>query len=162
MIIAPVGFQDDEFFEPMTILEKAGHDITIASLKKGPCKGAHGSIAVATVALAEVNTNDYAAVIFVGGGGSSIYFDDRIALLIAREMNADGKIVAAICLAPVILANAGVLKGKNATVWPDESKTIESKGAKYAGTGVVVDGKIVTGDGPKAAREFGRKILSLI
>ena len=70
--------------------------------------------------------------------------------------------VAAICLAPVILANAGVLKGRRATVAGTEAKTIESRGAKYMGPGVTVDGNIVTGNAPKSSRLFGQKINELL
>lgn len=73
-----------------------------------------------------------------------------------------GKIVAAICLAPVILANAGVLDGKSATVAGTEARSIESKGARYAGPGVTVDGNVVTGNGPKCSRVFGQKIDELL
>jgi putative intracellular protease/amidase len=62
----------------------------------------------------------------------------------------------------VVLANAGVLKGKEATVAGTEARTIESKGAKYMGPGVTVDGNIVTGNAPKSSRLFGQKINDLL
>jgi putative intracellular protease/amidase len=58
----------------------------------------------------------------------------------------------------VILANAGVLVGKQATAAGTEARTIESKGAKYTGPGVTVDGNVVTGNAPKSSRLFGQKI----
>ncbi|MEN6511444.1 MAG: DJ-1/PfpI family protein, partial [Chloroherpetonaceae bacterium] len=67
-----------------------------------------------------------------------------------------------ICLAPVILANAGILKGKKATVSGTESKTIEVKGAKYTEPGVTIDGLIVTANAPRASRRFGQAIVELL
>ena len=162
MIIAPERFRDEELFVTKEELENAGHRIVIASSKKGVCPGSRGGFANAILTLAEVNTGDYDAVVFVGGGGSKLYYSNEEALRIAKEMSKKRKIVAAICLAPVILANAGVLKGKDATVAGTEARTIESKGAKYMGPGVTVDGNIVTGNAPKSSRLFGQKINELL
>jgi protease I len=163
MIIAPERFRDEELFITKEELEKAGHETVIASSVKGICPGSRGGFATATLTLNEVQAGDYDAVVFVGGGGSRIYFANEEALRIAREMyKKKTTVVAAICLAPVILANAGVLKGKNATVAGTEARTIESKGAKYTGPGVTVDGNIVTGNAPKSSRLFGQKINELL
>jgi protease I len=130
-------------------LEKDGHETIIASIVKGICPGSRGGFATATLTLNEVKAGDYDAVVFVGGGGSKIYYANEEALRIAKEMHKKKTVVAAICLAPVILANAGILKEKNATVAGTEAKTIESKGAKYTEPGVTVDGNIVTGNAPQ-------------
>ena len=162
MIIAPERFRDEELFITKEELEKDGHETVIASIVKGICAGSRGGFATAAFTLNEVQTGDYDAVVFVGGGGSKIYFANEDVLRVAKEMYKRETVVAAICLAPVILANAGVLKGKNATVAGTEAKTIESMGAKYMGPGVTVDGKIVTCNGPKSSRLFGQKINELL
>jgi protease I len=158
LIIAPERFRDEELFVTQAELESAGHATLIASRIKGTCPGSRGGFAVAVLTLSEVLARDYDAVVFVGGGGSKVYFADEQALRIAREMHAAGKLVAAICLAPVILANAGILKGKKATVAGTQAGAIESKGAKYTGPGVTVDGNIVTGNAPKSSKLFGQAI----
>jgi protease I len=162
IIIAPERFRDEELFITQEELEKAGHTTVIASIATGICPGSRGGFASATLKLAEVQTENYDAVVFVGGGGAKLYFSNAEALRIAKEMDKGKKVVAAICLAPVILANAGVLRGKKATVAGTEAKTIESKGAKYTGPGVMVDGHIVTGNAPKSSRLFGQKINELL
>lgn len=158
MIIAPERFRDEELFIPQEELEKDGHSSIIASTVKGICPGSRGGYATATLTLDEVQTDEFDAVVFVGGGGSKVYFDHPIALRIAKEMHEKGKVVSAICLAPVILANAGVLNGKKATVAGTEARTIENQGATYTGPGVTVDGNIVTGNAPKSSRLFAQKI----
>jgi protease I len=162
MVIAPERFRDEELFVTKEELEDAGHTTVVASSKKGKCLGSRGGFATAVQVLDDVRTADYDAVVFVGGGGSKVYFANREALRIATEMHAMGKVVAAICLAPVILANAGLLKGRNATVAGTEAKTIEFKGARYCGPGITVDGNIITGNGPKSSRLFGEKINELL
>ncbi|MBK9942349.1 MAG: DJ-1/PfpI family protein [Kouleothrix sp.] len=72
-------------------------------------------------------------------------------------MDRDRKEVAAICLAPVILANAGILKGRKATVAGTEATTLERQGAQHTGPGVTVDGNLVTGNASKQSKLFGQK-----
>ena len=162
MVIAPERFRDEELFITKEELEKAGHQTVIASTVKGRCPGSRGGFAHAGLTLGEVQAKDYDAVVFVGGGGSKMYFANAEVMLIAQEFYRTNKVVAAICLAPVILANAGVLEGKQATVAGTEAKTIERKGAKYAGPGVTVDGNIVTGNAPKSSRLFAQRISELL
>jgi protease I len=162
MVIAPERFRDEELFETRAVLEDAGHTIVIASTRTGPRPGSRGGTATADILLADVRTGDYSGVIFVGGGGSKLLFDNKEALAIARGMNHARKVVGAICLAPVILANAGVLRGRKATVAGTEAKTIVSQGATYTGPGVTVDGNIVTANGPKSSMAFGQAVQSLL
>jgi protease I len=162
MIIAPERFRDEELFITREELEGAGHKTVIASIRKGKCPGSRGGFATATLSLDAVRAADFDAAVFVGGGGSKIYFANPDALRIAREFQTQGKVLAAICLAPVILANAGALKGKKATVAGTEAKTIENRGAEYTGPGVTVDGNIVTGNAPKSSKMFGQKINELL
>jgi protease I len=163
MIIAPDNFRDEELLHTKEELERAGVKTTIASSKTGEARGKLGARVNVDLKLDQVKVDDYDAVVFVGGPGSAIYFNDRHALSIAGEALKKGKKVCAICIAPVILANAGVLKGKRATVWDGEYiEKIESKGATYTGKPVEVDGNVITANGPAAAREFGRTIAKAI
>lgn len=145
-------------FVTKEILEKDGNKVTIASTKTGIIYGSRGGNTLAEITLNEVDTKIFDAVVFIGGGGSKLLFSNVEAQEIARTMFKENKVVAAICLAPVILANAGILNGKNATVAGTEAETIKSKGANYTGPGVTVDGNIVTANAPKASRLFGEKI----
>lgn len=159
MVIAPENFRDEELFYTKEELERAGAEVTIASSTTGEARGRLGARVKPDLKLDRVKVDEYDAVIFVGGTGSEVYFNDRRALSIASEAFRKGKVTCAICIAPVILANAGVLKGKRATVWNgDYIEKIESKGATYTGKPVEVDGKVITANGPQAAREFGRAI----
>ncbi|MBC7347996.1 MAG: DJ-1/PfpI family protein [Clostridia bacterium] len=100
--------------------------------------------------------------LFVGGEGAREYWDDLQAHRIAREALEQGKVLGAICLAPVTLANAGVLAGRKATVWPDEAARLKAAGAKYTGSGVEIDGRIVSASGPESAKDFGEAIARLL
>lgn len=159
MVIAPENFRDEELFHTREELERTGASVTIASTKKKRVKGMLGASVVPDLELDRVEVGDYDAVVFVGGIGASAYFDNDSALSIARDATEKGKKVCAICIAPVILANAGVLKGRKATVWDGEyRRMLEGGGATYTSRSVVVDGNFITAIGPQAAREFGRTL----
>jgi len=162
LIIAPENFRDEELFETKKVLEAAGIKTEIASNQAGTIKGMLGGSQEVKKTLFDVNVSDYQAIVFVGGSGASVYFDDAIALAVAEEAVRQGKIVAAICIAPSILANAGILRGKKATAYPSEKENLVNKGAEFTGEPVTVDGQIVTASGPSAARDFGWKIVELL
>ncbi len=156
-VIAPENFKDEEYFIPKKVLEENGVEVVTASLKSEATSVAGKKTKVDV--LLDDATTDYDMIAFIGGGGSSVYFDNTKAHALAKEFNEQGKIVAAICIAPSTLANAGILKGKNATVFPSEKDNLEQKGAAYTGDNVTVDGNIITSNGPHAAEEFGNKIV---
>ncbi len=161
-IIPPADFRDEELFETKAAIEAAGGTAAIASTKTGPILGMLGGKANAAIELSKASAADYDAVVFIGGGGSAVYFNDETAQSIAKEAAAGGKVVGAICIAPSILANAGLLDGKNATAFSSEAQNLRAKGANYTGQPVTVDGKIITGNGPAAAKEFGKKIVEAL
>ncbi len=163
-IIGSKGFRDEEYFIPFEILQKENAIITTASSIEGNIIGIEGGEARSTLALKQVNMKDFDIVIFVGGGGASEYFENNDAHKIIQEAVAKHKILAAICVAPVILARAGVLKGKKATVWSsllDKSwaKELKEAGCRVEEKRIVTDGKIVTADGPAVAKEFAEAII---
>lgn len=162
MIIAPEDFQDHEYGVARKAFEEAGAAVVAASTRKGTAKGMEGAKVQVAKTLAEVKSVDFEAVVFIGGPGSTVFWDDPAAHAIAREAAAKKKVLGAICLAPVALARAGVLKGKNATVWPDSADDLKKMGARYVSKAVVTDGRIVTGNGPDAAAAFAGAIVGLL
>jgi protease I len=166
MIIAFRDFRDEEYFVPKEILEKAGIEVKTASNKIGTAIGADGGDTKVDLLVSQIDPADFDAIIFVGGPGCLDALDNEDSYRVAREVVSQNKILAAICISPVILARAGVLRGKRATVWNDfvktQAKILEKEGAIFEDKPVVVDGKIVTANGPKAAKEFGNTILELL
>ena len=132
----------------------------IASKEAGACHGKLGGTEQATIAMRDVKISDYNRCAFIGGPGAGAYAEDPDALKVARDAAASEMPLGAICIAPTILAKAGVLKGKKATVWDDGEETqinlLKDSGALYSGEDVTVDGLIVTANGPEAAEKFGR------
>ena len=112
-VIAKKDFQDVEFADTKAVLESVGHDVVIASTEPGLCKGAFGAEAVASLTLndAREDFDSFDAVVFIGGAGAHDLKDDKDALALAAGAANTGKVLAAICIAPTVLAAAGVVAG---------------------------------------------------
>jgi len=162
MIVAKNNFRDEEYLHPKEIFVKSGFEVETFSSSTGIAKGMLGATIKVDKKIDELKVEDYDAIVFVGGTGSTEYWDNELAHKIANEAVKQNKVLAAICIAPVTLAKAGVLKGKKATVFSSEIEQLKSCGANYTGKNVEVDGKIVTASGPHAAKEFGEKIKELL
>lgn len=160
-VIAPKNFKDEEYYTPKDILEKSNIKVVTTS-NIMEAISVNGKKQGVDILLDKININEYNGVVFVGGPGASVYFNDRKAISLAKDFFESNKLTAAICIAPSILANAGVLNGKRATAFPSEKNNLENKGAIYTNETVTVDGNIVTGNGPGAAKEFGKRILELL
>ena len=162
MVIAHREFRDEEFAEPLNVLTKAGAEVTVASSALDPALGMLGKTAPVNLLVSDIVVSNYDAVIFVGGGGAREYFNDVVAHEIARQTVAQGKLLAAICIAPATLANAGVLKGKQATCFASVAGVLKKGGATVLDQGVVRDGRLVTADGPESAAAFARTVAEAL
>lgn len=166
MIIAPSKFRDEEFEIPFKKFVDAGADVTVASLKKGMATGMFGAKFNVKHSLNEVDESNFDAVIFIGGAGVPDVRADERALKIAQN-SVLHEVLGAICWAPTILAKAGVVKGKKTTVWLGDdaeygmktSAVMEKYGAIFSDSEVVVDGNIITGNGPLAVVEFADAVI---
>lgn len=164
IIIAKDGYQDVEYAGTRKGLEDAGFVIVVGSTAIGPCRGKFDGIENASIALPDVDVGTYDRIAYIGGPGAGELWKNEDAKRIARDAVAAEKPLGAICIAPTILAAAGVLKDKYATVWNGDGEQdafLESYGAHYTGESVTVDGLIVTADGPDVAEEFGEVLGGL-
>ncbi len=160
-IIPSANFRDEELFYPMKIFLQANWKVDIASSVKGHIKGMLGNSIEALYLVYDVNPEDYDVIVFIGGSGATEYWDDETAHEIARKAAEKHKILGASCIAPVILANAGVLKDVKATSWISVKNRIKNGGALFMDGPVVVDGLIVTVNNPESAGEFGQALFDL-
>ena len=158
MVIAPSIFRDEEYAEPKAVLEAHGAEVTTASVAPGECIGKLGMRVTATMSVADAVNREWDAVVFVGGAGAQVFFDDPAAHELARRQVESARLLAAICIAPSTLAHAGLLEGVHATAFSDREDDLKSHGAIWTGEPVTVDGRIITGNGPGAATAFGEAV----
>lgn len=163
LAIAPERFRDEELEVPKRIFEEAGIGVDLASTVAGTCTGMLGATAEAAMVFGDADPDDYAGIVVVGGSGSQdhLWGNERL-LALVREFFAQGKVVAAICLAPVVLARAGLLSGRHATVYPSPAAVAEMQkaGANLLDIPVVADMQVVTANGPAAAAQFADTIIT--
>ena len=162
MVIAQDDFRDEELLEPKEILERNGIEVKIASTTLNQVKGVLGAKVTPDILITDINIKDFDAIVFVGGGGASQYWDDPVAHKLAQDAINTNRIVAAICIAPVTLARAGILKGKRATVFSSEAGQLKANGVDYTGKAVEKDGNIITASGPTQALEFGAELAKAL
>lgn len=160
--IAFKGFRDEEYAEPKKILENNNVKVTTVSTQKGKAEGKFKMTADVDITINELNPDEYDILILIGGPGALEYLDNDKVIEIFKNFYSKGKPIGAICISPVILAHAGLLNGKKATVWPDGKDELIKNGANYTGNPVEVDSNIITANGPTAAKEFGQKILEIL
>jgi protease I len=158
MVLAPGGFRDEEYSEPYGALVASGASVTVASKGKGPLTGAGGLKVQATEAAARADVAAYDAVVFVGGPGMVPLLGERAFVNLAKQAQRRHKLIGAICVAPSILANAGILKGVAATAFPDQVAHLKAAGAQVVDQAVVTTPEIITANGPESAREFGQAL----
>lgn len=159
IVAAQQGFQDVELFEAKRALELASVQTLVASVRSGPMAGELGGTLVADLALRQVNVSEFDGLIFVGGRGAVDYYSNTSVLNLARQAATQRKVLAASGIAPSILANAGVLRGVQATAFLSERARLMQAGAAYTGQPTEKDGLIVTSTGPLAVAEFVNAIL---
>lgn len=162
IIIASSNFRDEEYQIPREIFQRQKAKVTVASSSLSTSVGMLGARVNPDILLKDVKVKDFDAIVFVGGVGAKEYFNDKEAHRIVKEAVKEKKLLAAICLAPVILAKAGILKSRKATVWEDAKGEITKYGAEYIPNKVVVDGRIITAPGPDFAKKFAEKIVEKI
>jgi len=164
MIVAQSGFRDEELFVPKEILEKAGHEVKVASITRAKATGSKGAIITPDMAVYEANADFFDCIIVVGGPGSPALSENMELRQLIIDANKKNKMLCAICLGPLSLARAGVLVDKKATVFPDKGAiaVLRECGAVYKSEPVIKDGRIITADSPSSADHFGAEIANAL
>jgi len=159
MIIAPEQFRDEEFREPKTIFESNQISITVASTRTGLAIGKLGMQVMVDELLSNVHVDTFDGIVYIGGPGVKNLWDNPDARKLARQFYESGKLVTAICSAPVILAREGLLKGIKATSFQGDQAEMEQAGVMYTGELVTQELPFITANGPQAATSFGEAIV---
>jgi SagB-type dehydrogenase family enzyme len=161
LIVPPAQFAYTELSETQRILNEAGIASVVASSKIGVIQGA-GGIVASEITLDNLKVEDYEVVVFIGGPGVADYFNNPAILNIVKKASFANKVIAAISSAPMILANAHVLRGVRATGLPQQRDQMKKAGAQYTGSPVERDGRIITANDSSAAVPFARAIVAAL
>lgn len=163
-ILVADGFEQVEMTKPRAALQDAGAETQIVSVKSGQIQGMHhadkGDKFDVDVTLDDVRPNDFDALLIPGG----LMNPDTLrstpeALDFTRHFFDEGKPVAAICHAPWVLIDAGVLRGRRVTSWPAIKTDVRNAGATWVDEEVVVDNGLVTSRKPDDIPAFNKKMI---
>ena len=164
-LVNQIDFRDEELLHPKEEVTDAGATAFVAARETTDAKGMLGVVVKPDLAIRDAKVDDYDAIVAVGGRGTpDCLWKDADAHALLRDAKKAGKVVGGICLSGATLAIAGVLNGIDATCWPTDAslKAMREGGANYLERSVVVSGKIVTANGPPAAREFGKALVEAL
>ncbi|MBU0648393.1 DJ-1/PfpI family protein [Patescibacteria group bacterium] len=162
MIVAPEQYRDEELIGTKEELSLESIGVDIASKIKGEIVGVKGGRAQANITVEEIDAKTYDGVVLIGGSGALVYRNDDLVREKVESFWNDGKVVAAICIAPTILSAMGIFGGKKMTVHKSGREDLEYDGVVYVDEDVVVDGKLVTANGPASAKGFGKKVAEVL
>lgn len=164
LVLASRNYLESEYQNTRRALEDAGIAVEVASDAASATGYSFGEVK-ADLLIGEARATDYTAIAVIGGYGAKDLLWEHAGLrTLLQGAHAQGRIVAALCAAPPVLANAGLLKGLKATMWPDPKwiATLEAGGARYVDEPVVTEGRIITGKNPAAAAAFGERLARAV
>lgn len=152
------GFEEIEALTVVDVLRRGGVYCDTCSISGAYVNGAHNIVVTADVLIQNFNMKEYDAVVLPGGmpGAANLRECEEI-LEVIKEFNNEGKIIGAICAAPIVLDRAGIIEGKRVTSYPGFDEQL--KGAEYSEEIVVQHGNIITSMGPATAVYFALKLV---
>lgn len=166
VFVASNGYQPIEYGVPKGIFESHGHKVITVSDKPGIAHAKDKSTTKVDQTISAFDVTSVDAIVLIGGPGALEHLDNQQMHEIVEQAANQQKVVAAICVSPRILANAGVLAARKATGWDDDDQLTEffrRHGVMYIkDQAVVVDGLFVTATGPEVAADFARAIFELL
>jgi len=162
LILAAPDFEDLELLYPMLRLREAGIEVTVAGLGEERYTGKRGHPVQVDGPVSAYTGERFDVIVIPGGyGPDHLRTDDDVMQIVRRQMQ-DGRLVAAICHGPWVLASAGVLQGRKVTAWPSIRGDLRNAGADVVDEEVVTDGNLVTSRKPDDLPAFCRAILGAL
>ena len=161
-ILLANGFEEAEAIVPADLLRRAGAEVALVGVTGPVVTGAHGIAVTADLTLEQVERSKMELLMLPGGlgGVENIGASAAAMELIRQAADGDGYL-AAICAAPSLLGKLGLLEGRKAVCYPGMEAAMGAADARK-GHSVVADGRIITGEGPGAAFDFGLKLVETL
>jgi len=160
-LIVPLaeGFEEIEAVAVIDILRRANIKVDVVGVEDEIVSGRNGIKILCDKIITDVKPEDYDGIVLPGGNpGYKNLENNQQVINFIKYFNSKGKLIAAICAAPTILESIGILEGKKATCFPKMKDKIRN----YVDEKVVVDGNIISSQGPGTAIEFALEIVKLI
>jgi len=165
VLVAARDFSYEEYQPVHAGLRAAGLQVLVASEDSLTARAINDSSAKPDVLVRDIDPAGYSALVVIGGIGSVVYWTDSLVLRLVKTF-ADSKdqVLVAIGIGPILLAKAGALNGRKATVYADfrALKLLEQGGARYVSEDVVIDDRIITATGADVAAKTVRAVVKAL
>lgn len=163
LIPLATGFEELEAITLIDLLRRADIEVVTAGLQTGPITASRGTVVVPDTELAAIMEQEFDMIVLPGGlpGATHLDADPRVHQLLQRHAE-NGAFTAAICAAPKVLANAGLLDDRSATAYPGSVVAADYPRLDLVETPVVIDGHVVTSRGPGTAMDFALALIGLL
>ncbi len=157
------GCEELEAVTIIDLLRRAEIDVITASLSDEPVTCSRGTVIIADVLLDSILDDDFDLMVLPGGlpGADNLNADPRIHQLITR-LSGDGKLIGAICAAPKVLVENGILDGKKATAYPGSLDTLDLSKITLNEEAIQIDGNVITSKGPGTAMDFALTLIEVL
>ncbi|MBF0488809.1 MAG: DJ-1/PfpI family protein [Nitrospirae bacterium] len=162
LVILADGFEELEAVAVIDILRRADIKVVAAGLKDGPITSVRGVRIIPDAPLHAVRAEDFDMLVLPGGlpGTEALAKDERVKKIVV-EMSRGGKYVTAICAAPYVLSEAGILSDKKVTSHPSFQQKLHAASIS-SDERVVVDGRVITSQGAGTAVEFALELVATL
>jgi 4-methyl-5(b-hydroxyethyl)-thiazole monophosphate biosynthesis len=163
LVFLASGFEEIETVTIVDVLRRAGIEVTVAGLTLNAIAGAHDMKMIPDSSIDDIQIEDFDLIAVPGGnpGYKNLRKDSRVIGMIKKAFNSN-KLIAAICAAPAVLSDAGILVGKTCTIYPGMENDLEQGGGIPRQDMIVVDGNIITSRGPATALPFALKLVETL
>lgn len=156
------GFEETEAVTPLDLMRRAGIDVTTVGLTGKHIRSSHGITMEADITVEELDVSDAQMVVLPGGlGGVASLRACPKALAAIRQAWDDGKLAAAICAGPTVLADLHIPDGLHATCYPGHEGNM-GKAIMEENRAVVVDGRLITGTSAGCSVPFGLALVAAL
>ncbi|KLI63240.1 type 1 glutamine amidotransferase domain-containing protein [Aurantiacibacter marinus] len=165
MILSTDGFEQSELESPKAALDDAGYETVVVSLEDGQIRGFSdkewGDPVNVDMTVDKANAADFDALMLPGGqiNPDILRMNDK-AVQLVRDFNAAGKPIAAVCHAPWMLVEAGIVKGRTVTSWPSVRTDLKNAGGNVVDSEVAEDGNLITSRNPDDLPAFNAALIA--
>ncbi|MGB7932821.1 MAG: DJ-1 family glyoxalase III [Gammaproteobacteria bacterium] len=157
------GCEELEAVTVVDLLRRAGISVVTAGLDDQPVRASRGMVLIPDVTLTDIIGQEFDMIVLPGGepGATNLGRDERVTGLL-QQMAQAGKYTAAICAAPRVLAQSGLLEGRRATGYPGVLEPDSVPGLDVVDAPVVIDGRVITSRGPGTAMDFALQLIEVL
>ncbi|MFN8576190.1 MAG: DJ-1/PfpI family protein [Candidatus Sericytochromatia bacterium] len=162
MVLASHDFRDEEYSITERVLTQKDIMVLTSSTTIDNIKGMLGTVIKPDIHLDSIQEFSFDGIVIIGGNGAKELWDNKKLISLVKEFNNNKKPIGAICLAPMVLANAGILRNKRATIHESAVREFKTKKLLYSNNNIEISDNIITANSPSASTIFAQTFVNAL